>query len=178
MFSTRSHVPRLPFLLLPTSYPPRGSHAPRAGVAPVPGKTRTILTASNMPCLTTSLRPSLSPVVRLRCPLRPASMHHRLYRVGGALLSHSPRLRYSYSSVATPLRDIQTCVCMRITRVSCAWTERSSSINTFSLSLIVAPCTLFPHLIFSYLCPCKVPTVNFTPILSLSRQHNSSFTSS
>ncbi|KAF8497942.1 hypothetical protein F5888DRAFT_265459 [Russula emetica] len=84
--------------------------------------TRIILTPSDIPCLTASLRPSLSPVVRLRCTLGPTSRPHKLYRVG-ASLSHSQQLKYSHWSIATPLRDIQTCICLRISRVSCAWAE-------------------------------------------------------
>ena len=85
----------------------------------------------------------LKPTLRLTCPtcvsllacveaspLSPAYAAHlgplpciTPYRVDGASLSHSPQLEYSHSSIATPLRDIQTCVCMRISRVSCAWAE-------------------------------------------------------
>ncbi|KAF8491487.1 hypothetical protein F5888DRAFT_1052937 [Russula emetica] len=84
--------------------------------------TQIILTPSDIPCLTASLRPSLSPVVRLRCTLGPTSRPHKLYRVGVSL-SHSQQLKYSHWSIATPLRDIQTCICLWISRVSCAWAE-------------------------------------------------------
>jgi hypothetical protein len=176
MSPTHSHVPELPFLLLPTLTLPCGSHAPRASIAPVPGKTRTVLTPSAIPCLTASPPPSLSPVVRLCCLLGPTSRPHKLYRMDGASLSHSPQLKYSHWSIATSPRDIQTYVCMRISRVSCARAEWSGSINTFPLSLIVAPSS---HTVFFLL---SVPLLSahcefYTDPLT-SCQHNSSFTSS
>ena len=45
-----------------------------------------------------SLRPSISPVVCLRCPLGPTSRPLKLYRMDGASLSHSPQLKYSHWS--------------------------------------------------------------------------------
>jgi hypothetical protein len=111
MSSTRSHVPQLPFLLLSTLTLPCGSHAPRAGIAPVPGKTRTVLTPSDIPCLTASLRPSLSPVVRLRCPLGPTSRPLKLYRMDEASPSRSPQLKYSHWSHRNLLAR-RTDVCM------------------------------------------------------------------
>src|SRR6266567_4498221 len=86
------------------------------GIAPVPGKTRTVLTPPDIRCLTANLRPSLSPVVRLRCPLGPTSRPHKLYHMDGASLSHSslshlPQLKYSHWSRCNLLARY-TDVCM------------------------------------------------------------------
>jgi hypothetical protein len=70
MSLTRSHVPQLPFLLLPTLTLPCGPHAPRARIAPVPGKTRTVLTPSDI-----QYHVSLQACVRAS-PLSPAYAAH------------------------------------------------------------------------------------------------------
>ena len=66
---------RSPVALSPPVYHTHGPHAPRAATAPVPqGKTRIALSPSNIPCLTailSTLHPSPTLVVRLRCLLGP-----------------------------------------------------------------------------------------------------------
>jgi hypothetical protein len=77
MTPTHSHVPQLPFLLLPTLTLPCGLHSPRAGITPVPGKTRTVLAPSAIPCLTANLPPGLSLSSAYTAHLGPNSRRRR-----------------------------------------------------------------------------------------------------
>jgi hypothetical protein len=70
MSRTHSHVPQLPFLLLPTLTLPCGSHAPRAGIAPVPGKTRT----ASVRLTTSHCKPASKPL-SCRPPTLPTCAH-------------------------------------------------------------------------------------------------------